>query len=257
VTYVSTVLADGPVHYWRLADPYGQVAHDIGSAPFALMNGRQNTPPFGYSGVASDGGSCEFDTASNPLRSWDAFAWPLPLTWEGWIWMQSSSQGQQMLMSSSSGGNDMRFGFVSHIQASFVCQGANFLAAVADVRQAWHHVAITITGGNLRGYLDGVLLGTQAGAVAMGNGEFGIGRRLAAADLIAEGFITEVALYGTALTAGQLLAHVAAADTAAFRPVFTRFGGSNYPSAAPSISPDSTSLSDVLKSVRSTYRNAP
>jgi hypothetical protein len=227
MSYVGAVLADAPVHYYRLADPWGQIAHDIGSTPFALMNGRQNTPPFGYSGVASDGGSAEFDTASNPIRSWDAFAWPLPLTWEGWIWMQSSSQGQQMLMSSSSGGADTRMGFVTHIQASFVCAGANFVAAVADVRQAWHHVAMTISGGNLRGYLDGVLLGTQAGAVAMGNGEFGIGRRVAFADLIAEGFIAEVALYNTALTAAQLLAHIAAADTSALRPVFGQLGTFN------------------------------
>src|SRR5215468_592343 len=67
MSYVSTVIADAPLHFWRAADGGGQLAHDLGSRPWTIHCGSLL---LGYTGVNSDGGAmfCAGNNGSPALR---------------------------------------------------------------------------------------------------------------------------------------------------------------------------------------------
>jgi Concanavalin A-like lectin/glucanases superfamily len=225
VTYLSEVLADNPVHYWRLADPTGLLAHDLGSAAFALESSGANPPILGYSGPVSDGGSAVVNTDSSALRSYGVLG-PnaMPYTVECWCWVHDYAHpATEMVWSWDGVAEDTRAGFDNNGKVQFVAGGVALLPATVYTAQRWRHLVMTVAAGAAVGYVDGVNVGGWVPGAHAAR-EFIISGRQ---DLSLKfpGAIAEVALYGTALTAARVTAHYNAADAVSSQPVATESGG--------------------------------
>jgi len=246
VSYVSTVLADAPLHFWRCADPGGALLHDLGSAPRAMASGVQGMTP--YTGPNSDGGSV-LCTDGNGAVYRNNVPVASPYSLEAFVWLLWPSTATGILIQV----NAISLYFVAGGQLESNFTGAHVLTdPAAAAEQAWHHVCFTYgpTGG-ARLYKDALLVASSAyfGAISQNNNA-ALGASINTT-LFLNGLIAEAAIYGTELSASRVSTHFLAADNAASRPVF-KLGGTFSSSTG-----GSTSISDleaqILASVRKTY----
>jgi Concanavalin A-like lectin/glucanases superfamily len=222
VSYLTTVIADAPIHFWRCADGGGQIAHDIGSAPFHLIASGQ-AARLGYSGPNSNGGSliCPGGGADINSAGGNIASLTSPFSVEAWIWMFAAPAAFADVVgwSAFNAGLTLQLNTNRTLQATL---GGTFPAQSGAIStQAWHQLAMTYDGTTIRQYVDGAASTTvaKAGPVTVTQ-QFAIGADPSTANSF-EGFISEVSIYGTTLSATQILAHFNAVDTLTQAPVFT------------------------------------
>lgn len=235
--YVQAVLGGGPLGYWRLNEPSGNVAHDY-------MSGRNGTyygvtlNQAGYNPLDPDR-SARFGPANNsyvggiPIdfggsgsKSFSIEAWVrggAQATDAGIVTKGTGAGGEQFNLDTGSGaGHAFRF-FVrdgtgnARLANGTIAPNGNWQHVVGVCNQVIGHVILyvngvsnasdTITPGN------GILTSTNAATI--GSRQSGTG----AYDHQFNGWIDEVAIYQVALTPSQVQAHYAARTNVA--PVFT------------------------------------
>jgi hypothetical protein len=251
LTYLSTVLADAPVHYWRFADPGGFLAHDIGSAPVHLTGGFNS--PMGWSGIAADGGS-GFCAGSSGFETLDVVTQARPFTVEGWFWWPYKNPALESLWYwDGVAANQM---FLYRDANHLLNMGGTGVTAIGPVgdpaSQSWHHIVGVFAAAATNLWLDGVNIAGNATAVASPVArKLGLGMQPGDGQ-VTVAFITEAAVYGVALSNARIAAHFAAQEVTQ-APVF--FPGGNpsnlgYGSAPPV---PVGGWQDILSSVRKTY----
>ena len=249
MSYVLTVLADAPRHYWRLTDPGGGLLHDIGAAAQrALTLVGSSTLP--YTGPASDGGSAWFDA--------NAGAWHVsgdtvksPFSCEGWVWLHALVGAARGL-----------FGHYANVQTTaantilFASGGPNVTSPAVLTEQAWHHVVGTYgPAGGAKLWIDGVNVALAAYGAAWGPfaqvpavGMFAAGTNFCSAN------IAEVATYDIELSPARISSHYLAADNLGSRPVFRTSG---TPGANGSVVTVPEQLTALVGDVTKNLGNAP
>lgn len=225
--YRDTVLADGPLGYWRLNDVNAVAADVTGNGDGSFVNG-----PLGFTqGVAGPthdtGATGTLFVRANNGRARVPFRAALglangPLTLEAWVKLSGGANpanNQSIVAMFNSYAMNLQGSGVSFTLAFFYSQHAIIITSASvgktvPVDGNWHHVAATKNGAVSKLYIDGQdASGTDNDAVIANSG-VGIGIGSENADLNADDFdgsIAEVAIYGTALTPARILAHFNAA----------------------------------------------
>jgi hypothetical protein len=256
MTYVTTVAADSPDHWWRMADPGGAILHDIGSNAHTipLFTNEPNGIP--YSGMTSDG-LCGVRLSNGGVIKGSILN-AIGTTWsvECWAWLFTTNTDGQILELGAAGGNP-RIG-LRHILASgkilaYQTQLPLTITSVATpTDQAWHHFVLTYDHANLRLYIDGVLDTTVAGVAATNNTYNTFLLTDVNSTTAALGFIEDVATYTTLLSGPNVAAHFAAADQVAQTPVWAG-PASGLSGSTGSATPIGPNIDSILSSVRKTY----
>jgi hypothetical protein len=253
VSYLSTILADAPLHFWRCADGGGQIAHDIGSSRVHLITTIQ--PLLGYSGPNSDGGSCLMPTGADLNSAGGNLATVVsPFSMELWFWAFALLPTQRYLMAWDGSTPNAAQIFINTNGAIQPQVSGTFpTPSTVPTIQHWHHAVLTYDGVTIRSYLDAIAQPTiaKAGPITITR-PIGIGAEPSVASLAFEGFISEAALYGATLSAGQISTHFAAANTPSQTPVYTAvIGAGGAGGVTGGVAP--SGLDDILNSVRKTY----
>jgi hypothetical protein len=253
-SYLATVLADAPVHYWRMADPASLLLHDIGSSPIHLSGGAVITMPF--TGIALDGGSIGVAGAAGGLYL-EALTQGRPLTIEFWMWLAQLNGALQSLLYWDGNVANNVFCYMDatgHINLGGT--GVTLITAAAAItRQAWHHIVGVFDNAATTLYVDGASAGTNGSAVTSPvNRPIAVGSTTAVSQ-VTQAFMSEVAIYGTALSSGQVSAHFAAQEVTQ-SPVFLGGGNPNNLAYGSGGAVDNNDAS-ILAAVRRTYSNTP
>jgi hypothetical protein len=256
MSYVTTVLADNPWHFWRCADPGGSYLHDIGASPAALLAHNLGSD-VGYSGPASDGGSCTCNNNAAYVH-YDSESLAYPLSAEVWFWLaQIVAEDKDVLTCASAAGASLAHFRLNHTRKVTVFSAAGALVSNTVLSfNAWHHLVATCDSSNVKLYLDGSLDSTGAGASpAAVDAIYGLGFYPTGNTIFFYGALAEAAIYKSTLSATQVAAHFAAADNVPSRPVFHQRG--QWTDVTGSGAPVSADLSRLIADVEHTYRNAP
>jgi len=261
MTYLSTVLADAPTHYWRCADPGGVVANDLGSArPLPLFGiGSTASGTLGYSGPNAGGGSivCTnlpwFETIAK-LQA----VFPISIDWVLWTPGPRADGAQCFPWGWADNGNGPYHNELATGIFAFNFGAGASVPVAAPTPNRWHHFAFTYAAlaANFAYYIDGVLqpATTPSGVVAAWNDHLLLTRRLAAGQGYL-GAISEFAIYNSVLTGAQVNAHFAAIDQQLQPPVYTQAG--KFDLSAGTVAPLGQNVDDILNAVRKVYKNTP
>ena len=197
----ADVIASTPglTAYWRLGEASGTVARDVkGAANGTYVGG----PGFGARGGLSFDAdtSARFDGVDDELHAGAAATGTL----EGWFFWES---GVALMRDSTSSGGWI-LAFDSGGRVAYRVAGATFTTplATADVRDGWHHIAVTVAGGETRFYLDGALVHSGTGTAAAPTMPWHVMRN-GTTSQYTRGRADEVAVYGAALPAETIRAH--------------------------------------------------
>lgn len=253
MTYLSTILADTPLHYWRLADGASAIFHDLGSSPKHLVN--SNSPLWGgYSGIAPLAGS---GYAGVGLAEYSAgLATPIPCTFEIWLYLMESTgvQGSVMVQNGNGGGNQIGLFSDGGNTISWLVGAVGQVSPLAYADQTWHHLVGTIDTANQRLYVDGTQVATVAHGAAQPStlGLF-LGRAQNNSSFC-RGFVSEAAIYSVALSAAKVAAHYAAAGPL-HAPVGGLTGGTFDGTTGTAVQ-QGDALSGLAAFVSQTYQNS-
>jgi len=254
VTYVSTVLADNPFHYWRLADPGGQIAHDIGSSPRQLINGSLQAI-FAFSGPNSNGGSGFYDSIA---ESWDLDVETLNnvCSLECWVWQHYRRGVLQDIVcfGTAAGATQAWLRILAAGTCTFFNASTPAVGVTVLTTQRWHHLVGVQTGALSKLYVDGVQDASIAGFIAGTTASvkvIGASDNAGNAANSCSANISEVAYYNYALSAAQVAAHFAAVDAATTTPVYKPFGSADAVTGSPTFTSDVSAL--LLSDVRRTF----
>jgi hypothetical protein len=214
VSYSSTVLADSPAMYYRLDEASGTL-HDSSGNARDMNNTPSTGETFQVPGAITDGNfALQNDgTSRSPAAtslptisgSWSVECWVKPNSTTGWAMLGSRSPSDH--------GFDMQV--TSTKLHCDVGDGTNWLSTAADatftfVVGTWYHCVFVATGSGYTIYINGVsqATGSWSGTplVTDSNHNF-ILLNDGAGDPSINGVLDEVAVYTTALTATQVLAH--------------------------------------------------
>lgn len=252
MSYLSTVIADSPLHYWRCADGGGTLEHDIGSAPRHL--GSLVFAGTGYSGPSSDGGAVQTLANNGFPQSGDNLAARIsPFSLEVWFWPLTIPGGAAVLLGwGAPGANTMLLVYNPALTLNINFNAALVGPAGAFAVQRWHQAVATYDGVTAKLYGDGALIANaaQAGPITITQ-PVAIGAIPAAANVF-NGFLSEAAIFPAALTAAQVLAHFNAADQPLQAPIYTNVAGNQNAISAVTSGTNPPGLSDILKAVRVT-----
>jgi len=248
MSYPSVVLADSPLHFWRLSDGSGQICHDIGSSKHLLASSFY---ALGYTGPCSDGGAALTDSQFG-LVSGESLALVAPVSVECWVWWEGTFAGTQVIFAwdNTTAPSLVLTNTAGVVQASV--SGCGATVAFSMTSEAWHHLVVTYSGAFLAIYEDGVQKSLVACGTAMATSHLiGFGVQPVGGGFKANSLFSELAVYPTALTSAQVSAHFAAADQVASVPVHLSTGKIDLTTGGfTSIIGDTT---DILKSVRKVY----
>lgn len=223
MSYSGVIAADNPAIWYRFTDGGNSVYRSFGSRP---AYGRNNLTgeTLGWTGVATDGGSCAVNAGLSNQRALDLVAGVTAYSFEAWIWLVGVSTG-----SSNPPGNPF-------IKGTYGCGaaacGVQWETASGPLWQGqgptgttlngftqpfnqWTYLVITVAVGSLiTFYQDGTSIGTIPETnTAPLVPEFGITWLNALA--FSPIFVAEPAVYTYALSSSQVGNHHAAADTLA------------------------------------------
>lgn len=223
MTYLSEVIADSPVHYWRCADPGGQLAHDIGSSPLHLHG--LGTPTLGFSGPNVDGGSMDCCLDNIFANCGDAVVRPTGnLSLELWIWQQRNRTGTNLYLSWPQSPDLALYSTASQYVFAYNSAGPNSGATQPQL-QAWTHLVGTWDGANARLYVNSNLFGPVASTpLAPGSAIIELSANVGLT-FFGHSFVSEVAIYTSTLSSARVAAHFAAADNTAQAPIYSQAGG--------------------------------
>ena len=220
--YPAAIVADNPLAYWRLDETSSALARDAwGAHDGAYANATLGLP--GYSLIDADtsiglnrsvpgGASVADNSAFNFTGATPAF------TLEGWANF-TDFQGVQRLFSDVDysvvgNGSGIGFGVVDANTLRFTTYGVQDFDLPLDgygplSPGQWYYLAGVADGaGNFNFYLNGQQVGVKPfnGAAVGSTKPFCLGRSSYNTEAV-NGQIDELAVYGTALTADQVLAH--------------------------------------------------
>lgn len=215
-TYVSEVLADSPLGYWRLGETSGTTAVDMSG------NGRNGT----YAGTytrGTKGAITALDTATYfGIGSVDIVSSTLQpstaVTVEAWVKPTATCGNCAIFDKSANGGTNSSFLMweaSGRVKCRFIKGGTQYNVQSDGLipDDVWSHVACTWDGTTIRMYVDGTVQSQTTALTApisTGTGWSRIGR-LADGTYSMYGEIDEVAVYGTALSQTRITAHYKAA----------------------------------------------
>jgi|SRR5690242_18585627 len=221
--YLSAVIADSPRHYWRCADPGGHLLHDIGSARDVLAASVIGDIT-GWSGPISDGGSADFTLDSTfALSGVNNVEVTSPFTMEALVWSNTAPSTIGVIAQWTAGGS---IAIVRNAANNwqFFYNGVGIVGA-AVAHQSWKHLVGTFDGATVRFYVDAILQGSAPAAPNVtGGGVYALGANFGGTQH-GESFLSEVAMYGSALSAARVSAHFLAIDNVLSSPVFGNAGG--------------------------------
>lgn len=258
MTYLSAVLADNPLHYWRCADPGGSIVHDIGSSPDALLMAGQYQEPLPYIGPNSDGGSILLNGITGP---WDLDGEALnnPFTVECWVWQQERTPATQYcILANLAAGGVLAALYLNNGVPNLQGFGAPRATAVAAIsKQHWHHLVGTVDAlGNGLLYVDAVVQpGAVVGAGGAGSYTKAIGLVSPGGTNVLSGALSECAMYSAVLTPTQVNNHFVAADNTISRPIYKANG--TWSITTGSLTSNAQQLAVVLGDLSTTYLNNP
>lgn len=249
VSYPSTVLVDTPRHFWRFADPGGQLAHDVGSLPKVLTGGFGSTT-LAYSGIALDGGSAYLN--NNQSFSFLAtLAGVTPITVEAWVWPHWNDGTTQVIYGwdGNTGGVQLDWSGTSHFQWT-VSGIATVVSSAVHNDQSWYHVVGVYDEVSMRLYVNGILEGTFVSALhktwvlkqTVGS--------TSGATQFAKMNVCEVAIYDHSLSAARVTAHTLAQELNTTPVIKT---GGTFPLANGGVSFNSDVATAILNSVRTSF----
>lgn len=231
MSYVSEVLADSPLGYWRQGDASGTTMTDSSG------NGRNgtyvNSPTLAQSGALSsdpsdtavlyDGSNDRADT------TWGSWQNVTDITVEAWI--KTTASGSDRMICARDGNSGHRiFDFLVNSTGKLVFTrrelpsgSTSLLSATSTVNVNdgnWHHVAATFDQTTIQLYIDG----SPENSATAGPGNGGLRQSATAIFQVAcknnggpnsffSGTIDEVAYYGTVLSAARLAAHHTASSS--------------------------------------------
>lgn len=248
MTYSEEVLADSPLHYWRLSEPGGLSIRDLGSSP-QNMYVNSGAPLLGYSGPNTDGGSCYFNGSSYFQSAAQETQAP-SLTVEAWIFQAAPPAGDSYAFSVA----NFKIGTQSSTEYELGSVTGTALVSTTVVSAAsWHHLVLLVSSTALTLYLDGAFV-TNLAHVSSSQTDYDyVGAGPGGGNM--KGWAAECALYPSVLSAGRISAHFGAADQIAVGPTF-QIGGYIDPVTGALIS-DNSLLRAILSSVRRTFPNTP
>jgi hypothetical protein len=220
--YADQVLADGAVAYWRLDEISGLTARDsIGGNNGTISGGVTLNQPgalAGDSAMVFDGVNSRIIVPNGPAISGIGLG---PLTIELWLRETTVPSDTRVLVdivgtaTSNAGFMVFRqgtphvyFGVKDPVSGNIV--QATFVGLGAD--GGWHHVVAVLTRGtpdSLAVYLDGSIGNTAAGGTNVNyaqTGNLNVASSVAGIQNFAGG-LDEIAIYHTALSPAQILAH--------------------------------------------------
>lgn len=223
MTYLSEVIADSPIHYWRAADPGGALMHDIGSTPKHAAG--IGNPILGYSGPVSDGGSVDLSTSSRFANTGIAVVRPTTaITLECWVWIQQNLTGTNLFLSWPQSPDCALYMTGSQFIFGYNSVGSNS-GAIAPTHQTWTHLVGTWDGTNVKLYVNAIAFPTNpVAALPAGSFIIEIGTNQANSFFSAS-FLAELAIYNTALSPARVNAHFLAADRTSQPPIYSQAGG--------------------------------
>lgn len=229
----------------------GEVGERYWLVPLGLV-ARANYDILGYTGPNSDGGSAIF-TLSSALWEVDHRNITVPLTLEAVFFQHNIDSKLQVVFTTEINGvgTPCGMGLDATGKPYMSNTGTLIAGAAAPTFNHWHHMVAVHTGANRTLYVDAVQVATQANVVGTLTGSFSVGARPPASDQFAEMFISEVAFYNTALSAGRVTAHYAALDNLSSKPVFKPYGAYNPATAQSTFT--SQDVQDILSAVRKTF----
>jgi len=210
-SYQDVVLADSPVAYWRLGDRTGTTAKDISGSGFDGI--YTNGPTLGAVGAISGDGDTAtgFDGSDDYVAVANGFTNTIKGddTHTVEMWVYANSVGGKIPIASTS--NSYYIQFDSNQVFWAVASGAYraYNPFTLTLNQ-WHHLVLIKTGAGNSGefYLDNVLqtsfIGTLSSTANVDQG-FVIGQYSSGYNW--NGYIDEVAIYNTALSASQVSVH--------------------------------------------------
>jgi hypothetical protein len=221
--YAAEVLADSPLGYWRLDEPSGTLANNIGTGGDTYDGTITNDPTLGVSGALAN----DPDTAIYFDRTTSEYivgaGMPIgysDFTIEAWITfpLNSSFIMWDSFNEGYNAGSRLSYGIAGGQWASFNISSGYFIDVQLAYGDVWHHfVGTADRDGYMRFYIDGREVGSKDFTGASGwnvpNGDdFYIGRRRnATTPYHFTGDVDEVAYYLSALPAERVLVHYGAA----------------------------------------------
>jgi len=232
--YQSTVLAQGPVGYWRLNEttpPHAPITTaanlgTLGASGNATYNGDQSFFRGFPGALASSDTAAQFNGTSQSVQTpYLAALNPTNFTVEAWLAPASDTPNGGLTCALSCGHfASPRSGWLIYQSVTgwafrmYNQQGTAFSLNMAIntnmVPGNYYHLVVTFDGTNANGYVNSVLLtnGTPTGYIPGTDGPFSIGVRSDNA-FYWQGKADEVAFYSSVLTSSQIAAHYAAATT--------------------------------------------
>jgi len=213
--YRSTILADSPVAYWRLGESSGSTASDeIGSSDGTYGGGVT----LGVTGALSGDSNTSISLAGSSTRydgvtvsSLTTASYSSGITIELWVnWDSTNYSGFGIEAYRDSNNRIFLDTRDSTPHWDFRISGTWYSNVGAGFQNGWHLYAFTHDGTNAKTYRDGVLQNTQsASATTFDPTSMGIGQGSAGYNVFTGG-IDEAAIYNSALSATELLAHYTA-----------------------------------------------
>ena len=231
--YQGVVLADSPIGYWRLGDGAGTVAKDISGQgnDGTYTAGMLLNAGGGITGDA-DGAGTFVRANSQSVQISNAAIYQMEytqnITMEAWIKTSNTANDQFIFAKEVNGGSAAGYyiivyngGAPAHKLAMLIeHDNTHYVGVIGSTTitdNAWHHVVGVNTGtGTAAGvklYVDGnletntVLSDNLSSLSVLNSAPLVIGARDTTAGVPFDGYIDEVALYNTVLSAGQVTTH--------------------------------------------------
>jgi hypothetical protein len=229
-TYRDEVLADSPSAYWRLDETTGTTAADqLGVNPGAYTNGVLLSQPGALASEANPAASFDgvndyvFMPASSSLDMTSA------VTVEVWAKRRAISSTFQVLVGHPGDGQSKNENYAIWLNTTNVYQayfgdGTTFVTlstpAVTDTN--WHQIVATDDGASVKIYLDGVLKASKSTTLRLtaNTKPLNLGRANSN-QYFFNGWLDEVAIYPSALSATRIQAHYTKGTTDLIQPAVT------------------------------------
>ncbi len=215
--YEEAAALDGARPYWRMDEAAGTSAADASGAG---INGTYEGVSLGRPGVLADSTAAEFGPSSK-LTSRNVLNNPQTFSMEGWIKTQTTGGGRILGFgneATNNSGNYDRHLYMRNdgrVNLGIYDGNTNVVTSQSALNDGgWHHVVGTYSPGRMELFVDGVSQGTANVAAAQNySGYWRVG-----ADSLGgwpgqpsnagfQGLVDEVAVYSTALSAGDVSWH--------------------------------------------------
>jgi hypothetical protein len=222
--YAATVLADGPLAYWRMGIASGNVVPDEAGHGNQLTIGGTVGYTLGVSGAIAGDSAISFDGAIAVANDSDALAFPGTAPFSVELWLRRAPTGgatdYQHVFNHSSGSGGNRRGFllyyepaVNAVEFEWAASSDSTTAAVtARPAGEWAHYVAVFDGQFSNLYVNGNAGTTESRSSSLParSSSFVIGGEPDGNIYRLAGDLDEVAVYGRALTRQDVTRHFAA-----------------------------------------------